>query len=138
MPSILRKLASRMVELKESTLRARSSINSAKASQSTAFEKTSNCESALDQEHEQLNSLEARFSKIEEEREQLAVEIRYLHLQAKDAEFLKQQDSLIAELKKANEGISRKLAELEERSPETRLLMPTDPLEVGTRRCQRS
>lgn len=136
MPSILRKLASRMVELKESTLRARSSINSAKASQSTAFEKTSNCESALDQEHEQLNSLEARFSKIEEEREQLAVEIRYL--QAKDAEFLKQQDSLVAELKKANEGISRKLAELEERSPETRLLMPTDPLEVGTRRCQRS
>lgn len=58
--------------------------------QSTASEKTSNCESALDQEHEQLNSLEARFSKIEEEREQLAVEIRYL--QAKDAEFLKQQD----------------------------------------------
>lgn len=47
----------------------------------------------------------ARFSKIEEEREQLAVEIRYL--QAKDAEFLKQQDSLVAELKKANEGISR-------------------------------
>ncbi|XP_061368161.1 probable DNA-directed RNA polymerase [Gastrolobium bilobum] len=81
--------------------------------------KTSNCESALDQEHEQLNSLEARFSKIEEEREQLAVEIRYL--QAKDAEFLKQQDSLVAEFKKANEGISRKLAELEERSPETRL-----------------
>ena len=78
----------------------------------------------------------ARFSKIEEEREQLAVEIRYL--QAKDAEFLKQQDSLVAELKKANEGISRKLAELEERSPETRLWMPTDLLEVGTRRCQRS
>lgn len=50
------KLASRMVELKESTLRARSSINSAKSSQSTASEKTSNCESALDQEHEQLNS----------------------------------------------------------------------------------
>ncbi|KAL3520251.1 hypothetical protein ACH5RR_018400 [Cinchona calisaya] len=69
----------------------------------------------------------ARFSKIEEEIEQLAVEIRYL--QAKDAEFLKQQDSLVAELKKANEGISRKLAELEERSPETRLLMPTDLLE---------
>ena len=51
---ILRKLASRMVELKESTLRARSMINSAKASQSTASEKTSNSESALDQEHEQL------------------------------------------------------------------------------------
>ena len=46
-----------MVELKESTLRARSSINSAKASQSTASEKTSNCESALDQEHEQLSSV---------------------------------------------------------------------------------
>lgn len=38
---ILRKQASRMVELKRSTLRARSSINSAKASQSTASEKTS-------------------------------------------------------------------------------------------------
>ena len=77
---------------KESTLRARSSINSAKASQSTASEKTSNCESAFFQEHEQLNSLEARFSKIEEEREQLAVEIQYL--QAKDAEFLKQQNRI--------------------------------------------
>lgn len=82
------------------------------------------------------SSILPRSIKIEEEREQLAVEIRYL--QAKDAEFLKQQDSLVAELKKANERISRKLAELEERSPETLILMPTDLLEVGTRRCQRA
>jgi hypothetical protein len=48
------------------------------------WKNTYNCESALDQEHEQLNSLEAQFSKIEEESR--AVEMRYL--QAKDAEFL--------------------------------------------------
>ncbi|KAL3519432.1 hypothetical protein ACH5RR_017581 [Cinchona calisaya] len=74
-----------------------------------------------------------RFSKIEEEREQPAVEIWYL--QAKDAEFLKQQDSLVAKLKMANDGISRKLVELEERIPKTRLLMPIDLLET-TRKQQ--
>ncbi|XP_021682252.2 uncharacterized protein LOC110666162 [Hevea brasiliensis] len=117
--STLEDLISRLAQFKENVPDAITLAEAATVRRTSVLEKTKILDTILDQNQEQLRSLEAEFSKLEEAAAEVDVQIQLLI--TKKEELLLQRNSVALKLEKTNQEASRALGEwrsLEEENKE--------------------